>query len=82
MYRVGSPYTLEEGMVEDRLERIRQRAYDIWHREGRPDGREQEHWDQAVAEIEAEDRPAAESTPEGVDPHAIVPPGKRSKKAL
>ncbi|TIS55073.1 DUF2934 domain-containing protein [Mesorhizobium sp.] len=38
----------------DRVERIRQRAYEIWEREGRPEGRAREHWDQAVQEIEAE----------------------------
>ncbi|RWP80049.1 MAG: DUF2934 domain-containing protein [Mesorhizobium sp.] len=35
-------------------ERIRRRAHEIWEREGRPQGREREHWDQAVQEIEAE----------------------------
>lgn len=32
----------------DREERIRRRAHEIWEREGRPEGREREHWDQAV----------------------------------
>jgi hypothetical protein len=32
-------------------ERVRQRAYEIWEREGRPEGREQEHWEQAEREI-------------------------------
>ena len=32
-------------------ERIRQRAYEIWEREGRPEGREQEHWEQAEREV-------------------------------
>ena len=27
---------------------IRARAHQIWEEEGRPDGREQEHWDQAT----------------------------------
>ncbi|MBZ9920832.1 MULTISPECIES: DUF2934 domain-containing protein [unclassified Mesorhizobium] len=38
----------------DKEELIKRRAYEIWEREGRPPGREQEHWDQAVQEIEAE----------------------------
>ncbi|MER8827705.1 DUF2934 domain-containing protein [Mesorhizobium sp. M0938] len=38
----------------DREERIRRRAHEIWEREGRPEGREREHWDRAVQEIEAE----------------------------
>ena len=33
---------------------IRNRAREIWEREGRPEGREQEHWDKAVHEIEIE----------------------------
>ena len=35
-------------------ERIRQRAHEIWEREGRPEGRHEEHWAQAHREIEAE----------------------------
>jgi hypothetical protein len=35
----------------DVAERIRQRAYEIWEREGRPEGREQEHWERAEREI-------------------------------
>jgi hypothetical protein len=41
-------------MIMDRMERIRLRAHEIWEREGRPEGREREHWDQAVQEVEAE----------------------------
>ena len=36
-------------------DRIRRRAQAIWEREGRPEGREQEHWAQARREIEAEE---------------------------
>jgi trimethylamine:corrinoid methyltransferase-like protein len=32
---------------------IEKRAYEIWESEGRPDGREQEHWHKAVREVEA-----------------------------
>ena len=34
-------------------EKIRQRAYEIWEREGRPEGREAEHWQKAVEELRA-----------------------------
>ncbi|WP_246682875.1 MULTISPECIES: DUF2934 domain-containing protein [unclassified Mesorhizobium] len=34
----------------DGEERIRQRAHEIGEREGRPEGRQQEHWDQAGQE--------------------------------
>jgi hypothetical protein len=36
-------------------ERISQRAYQLWEQEGKPEGRENEHWEQARREIEAED---------------------------
>ncbi len=40
-------------------DRIRRRAHAIWEREGRPEGRHQEHWEQARREIEAEEGAAA-----------------------
>ncbi len=39
--------------MADREERIRQRAHEIWEMEGRPDGRDQEHWERAHREIDA-----------------------------
>ncbi len=51
---------------------VRQRAHAIWEREGRPHGRDREHWAQAEAEIQAEqsgerkqkaNRPAPTATP-------------------
>jgi len=41
-------------MADDIAELIRQRAYAIWEREGRPEGREHEHWIKAVEEIRGE----------------------------
>lgn len=32
-------------------DRVQQRAYQIWESEGRPDGREEEHWQRAEREI-------------------------------
>jgi hypothetical protein len=40
--------------MADRDELIRQRAYDLWDRAGRPEGREAEHWHQAEREISDE----------------------------
>jgi len=42
-------------MGSDNEKRIRERAYDIWVREGRPHGRDAEHWRKAEAEIAAEE---------------------------
>ena len=54
-------------MQGDREDRIRHRAYEIWERDGRPEGRGESHWAQACAEIEAEDRAASSDAPgEGV----------------
>jgi len=36
--------------------RIRERAYEIWEKAGRPEGIATEHWLQAEAEITAEER--------------------------
>jgi|HubBroStandDraft_6_1064221.scaffolds.fasta_scaffold753448_2 hypothetical protein len=40
--------------------KIRERAYAIWEEEGRPEGKETEHWLRAEAEIGAEESEAAE----------------------
>jgi hypothetical protein len=42
-------FVIQEIMMD--LERIRQRAYEIWQQEGQPEGKQQEHWDRAVREI-------------------------------
>jgi hypothetical protein len=41
-------------------QRVRRRAYDLWEEGGRQDGREQEHWFEALRlELEARDRSVA-----------------------
>lgn len=40
-------------------ERIRKRAYELWEAEGRPEGREIDHWLQAVHEVAADGKTAA-----------------------
>jgi hypothetical protein len=63
-------------MSDDIDAKIRKRAYAIWEKENRPEGRHLEHWHCAQAEIEAEqssvagqsEQPASaptESTDEG-----------------
>jgi hypothetical protein len=39
---------------DDVDERIKARAYQLWEAEGRPDGRDREHWEQAAREIRGE----------------------------
>ena len=42
-------------MDQDREERIRKRAYEIWEREGRQEGSHEAHWSQAQEELRAEE---------------------------
>lgn len=54
-------------MTDDLENRIRRRAYQIWEREGRPEGRESDHWELASEEIAIEDnhRQALKPNPSG-----------------
>ena len=45
----------------DRDARIRDRAYQIWLREGRRHGQDEAHWHQAEREIDAEEATGAEA---------------------
>lgn len=50
----------------EREQQIRERAHAIWEEEGRPEGRDAEHWERAGREIEAEgDRVAPPATASG-----------------
>ena len=40
-----------EWLQDDIHERVRQRAYELWESEGRPAGREYDHWLQAEREV-------------------------------
>ena len=42
-------------MADDRQERIRNRAHQIWQEEGQPAGHHDRHWHQAAADIDRED---------------------------
>ncbi len=52
-------------MTDDLQKRIRERAYAIWLEEGRPQGRAEQHWTRASAELAgapAEAKPARRSS--------------------
>jgi hypothetical protein len=56
-------------------EHIRRRAHEIWERQGRPEGRQEEHWAQACREIATEqDAPGAAAASSGVDQDPSPPP--------
>ena len=39
-------------MAKERSEALRQKAYEIWEREGRPEGMHDDHWTRAEQELE------------------------------
>jgi hypothetical protein len=55
-------------------ERVRQRAYRIWEEEGRPEGREHEHWQRAVRDVEAQASTDAGETPTTGEAESKLPP--------
>ena len=49
---------------DDRIQRVRERAYQIWENAGRPDGCSIEHWYAAEQDLlDTEDSPAEEARP-------------------
>ncbi|QPC93867.1 DUF2934 domain-containing protein [Mesorhizobium sp. INR15] len=46
-------------MTNDRQERIRNRAHQIWLDEGQPVGQHERHWHQAATDVDGEDAGAA-----------------------
>jgi hypothetical protein len=60
------------GNEQSREDRIRERAYEIWEREGRKDGDHERHWDEAEKEMRKKESGIGPSaTPSGpVDPAA------------
>jgi hypothetical protein len=42
-------------MADEKIDQLPSRAYQIWEREGRPQGRDLEHWLEAERGLEAED---------------------------
>lgn len=74
-------------------EAVKERAYHIWVREGRPHGRDFEHWVQAQVELEAEQQagngaPRKARAPRAAKPKAAAPakpaarkPASRPKKS-
>ena len=48
-------------MIENSDDAVRERAYAIWEREGRPDGQHESHWKQALVELGLLNPPELES---------------------
>jgi hypothetical protein len=64
----------------DRVEQIRQRAHAIWEREGRPHGRDAEHWRQAEAELDAEGGEVGGAQPTAPETGAAGPAADRTAR--
>lgn len=52
---------------------IRMRSYLIWDREGRPEGKSEEHWRRAKAELEAEFQAKCAGSIDGKSKVFVVP---------
>jgi Protein of unknown function (DUF2934) len=48
---VAAMPAVSRGHQDDLYERVRRRAYELWESEGRPAGREHDHWFQAEREV-------------------------------
>jgi len=59
-------------------ERIRQRAYEIWDAEGRPEGQEAEHWQRARDEIEPYEQ-EGDALPGSIESSVAVPMSRRER---
>jgi hypothetical protein len=58
----------ECGVDRDREERIRERAYQIWEREGREEGSHGAHWQRAERELDEEEQEGGTETPRDESP--------------
>jgi hypothetical protein len=55
-------------------ETVRRRAYELWEQAGQPEGRSEEFWLAAIAELEGK-RPTFEERVEALGPPIVEPPG-------
>jgi hypothetical protein len=69
--------------MADRDRRVREVAYRLWEDEGRPDGRDAEHWRRALTLVEAEEALALRSDPPPppeAKPQSPLPPAARESR--
>jgi len=67
-------------MTKDTISKIEIRAYEIWEREGRPEGKATEHWDRAIAEITREEAEAAVAKMKKPSTRKKAASGKKAEK--
>ncbi len=61
--------------------RIRERAHEIWEEEGRPHGRDQEHWQRAEAEVMGEVAVATDPRAPTGEREEPTPPPRPAERA-
>jgi hypothetical protein len=66
-------------MNDDREARIRARAYERWERDGRPEGRAEEHWAEAERELDGSAGISNRSPDEEEARQQKIPPRQESK---
>ena len=67
-----------EKTIEDR---VRDRAYALWEKDGRPDGRSDGYWQQARSEVEAEEaEPGNESPVHETEKRQPPPAGSKAAR--
>jgi hypothetical protein len=60
-------------------DRVRDRAYALWEKDGRPDGRSDEYWRQAKSEVEAEEaEPGNEDPNDATEKHQPSPAASKT----
>ena len=74
-------------MAQDREQRVRARAHEIWEREGRPHGHDQRHWIEAERELAARASDEKEPPPPVPEPDPLAgasdpTPGATSTKGV
>ena len=57
-------------VLDDREDRVRKRAYQLWEQEGRPPGREMDHWDEASELVAIEENQKLATIPVGKSANA------------
>lgn len=70
-------------MSGDMEERVRRRAHQLWEQAGRPEGQQEQHWQQAFQEISVEGEPNLSTVAAGRmeatgTPRAPLSPGAAS----
>ncbi len=71
----GSPALPVEGENAMDDNRIRERAYEIWEQEGRPEGRHAEHWERACRDCGQPNPNPDVRAPEAMDANTVPKQG-------